>query len=170
MEFEQIIDALERNAQRLAALVAGVAVAQARWKPDAASWSILEVVNHLLDEEREDFRMRIDYTLHRPNEPWPPIDPGGWVTARRYNERELSASLAAFLHERADSIAWLRALSSPDWGASAIAPWGEPFPAGNLLAAWVAHDLLHLRQLVELHYGWTTAALAPYTCIYAGDW
>ncbi|MCB0058173.1 MAG: DinB family protein, partial [Caldilineaceae bacterium] len=62
---------MQRNAQRIAALVAGVPDEQARWKPDAESWSILEVVNHLLDEEREDFRVRIDYTLHRPGEKWP---------------------------------------------------------------------------------------------------
>ena len=170
MELEQVITALHTNALRISALVTGVTEAQARWKPDAASWSILEVVNHLLDEEREDFRQRIDYTLHRPGEAWPPIDPGGWVTARRYNERDPDASLAALMAERQRSLDWLRSLTAPDWETSAIAPWGEPFAAGNLLAAWVAHDLLHLRQLVELHYAWTTAALAPYTCVYAGDW
>lgn len=170
MELEQITATMQANAQRIAGLVAGVGEVQACWKPDVASWSILEVVNHLLDEEREDFRVRIDYTLHRPDEAWPPIDPGGWVTTRRYNERDLDASLAAFMAERQHSLDWLRSLTAPDWETSAMAPWGEPFAAGNLLAAWVAHDLLHLRQLVELHYAWTTAALAPYTVIYAGDW
>lgn len=170
MEIEQITATMQANAQRIVAWVAGVGEAQARWKPDAANWSILEVVNHLLDEEREDFRQRIDYTLHRPSEVWPPIDPSGWVTARRYNERDLAESLAAFLAERERSLVWLRGLPAPDWETTAIAPWGDPFPAGKLLAAWVAHDLLHLRQLVELHYAWTTAGLAPYTCEYAGDW
>lgn len=170
MDIEQITMSLQANAQRIAALVAGVGEAQARWKPDAASWSILEVVNHLLDEEREDFRVRIDYTLHYPGEAWPPIDPGGWVTVRRYNERDLAESLATFLEERSKSLAWLRGLPAPDWDAATLAPWGEPFPAGNLLAAWVAHDLLHLRQLVELQYAWTAAGLAPRSVQYAGDW
>ncbi len=161
---------MQGNAQRIAALVAGVSEAQARWKPDAESWSILEVVNHLLDEEREDFRVRIDYTLHRPGEKWPPIDPGGWVVQRSYNERDLGISLAAWLAERERSLTWLNGLAAPDWDAAAIAPWGDPFPAGNLLAAWVAHDLLHMRQLVELHWAWTTAHLAPRSVQYAGDW
>jgi len=38
------------------------------------------------------------------------------------------------------------------------------------MAAWVAHDLLHLRQLVELHYAWTVAKAAPYSLQYAGEW
>ena len=170
MDLALVTATLHGNAQQIAAMVAGVDAIQACWKPDAASWSILEVVNHLLDEEREDFRVRIDYTLHRPGVAWPPIDPGGWVTARNYNARDLAASLAAFLDERAQSLAWLQGLHAPDWENTALAPWGDPFPAGNLLAAWVAHDLLHLRQLVELHWAWTTAGLAPYSCEYAGEW
>ena len=43
------------------AVLAGVDAEQARWKPDADSWSILEVVCHLVDEEREDFRTRLDH-------------------------------------------------------------------------------------------------------------
>jgi hypothetical protein len=39
-----------------------------------------------------------------------------------------------------------------------------------MFAAWVAHDLLHIRQLVELHYGWTTQQLQPYDAGYAGEW
>jgi hypothetical protein len=167
---ERIAAAMLANALRVAAMVTGVSDTQARWKPNAESWSMLEVVNHLLDEEREDFRVRIDYTLHRPGEQWPPINPGGWVTERQYNKRDLKESLAAFLAEREESLVWLRGLTPPDWDTTAIAPWGDPFPAGNLLAAWVAHDLLHLRQLVELHWAYTAMQLAPRSIQYAGDW
>ena len=62
-----------------------------------------------------------------------------------------------------------RSLSEPDWEATYDAPWG-PIRAGDLFASWVAHDLLHMRQLVELHWAYTTAALAPYKPDYAGVW
>ena len=55
---------LTSNAGRFEALVQGVSEAQARWKPDAETWSILEIVNPLYDEEREDFRARLDNILH----------------------------------------------------------------------------------------------------------
>ena len=170
MDVKQVTTMMQANAHRIEVLVTGVSEVQARWKPDPATWSILEVVNHLLDEEREDFRVRIDFTLHRPGAKWPPIDPAGWVTQRRYNARDLQQSLASFLEERQASVNWLLHLPSPDWNQAEIAPWGDPFPAGNLLAAWVAHDLLHLRQLVELHWAWTTTRLAPWNVQYAGDW
>lgn len=170
MDFEQNKQRLIANAERIQALVQDVTAVQAVWRPDGDSWSILEVINHLYDEEREDFRVRLGIILHQPHEPWPPIDPGGWVTARAYNERELAASLANFLAERQKSLAWLDTLENPDWAASVPAPWGEPFLAGDMFAAWVAHDLLHIRQLVELHWAYTGQQLRPYSPQYAGDW
>ena len=169
MDVQHVTTRMAESAAATEALVSGLGNSQTRWRPDPDSWSVLEVVNHLWDEEREDFRLRIDYTLHQPGETWPPIDPAGWVTARRYNERDLAESLDGFLSARDDSLAWLRALHSPDWAATYQAPWGE-ITAGDLLASWVAHDLLHLRQLVELRWSITTRELEPHGVIYAGEW
>ena len=169
MDMQRLLSRMAGNAEHVRALAQGVSEQQARWKPHPDSWSILEVINHLLDEERHDFRVRLDYTLHHPGVPWPSIDPGGWVTERRYNQRNLATSLADFLSEREASITWLRTLSTPDWNATHEAPWG-PIRAGDLFASWVAHDLLHIRQLVELHWAFTTRELAPYSPDYAGEW
>lgn len=169
MEVERYVSQMANNAGSIRALVQGIPDPQARWRPAPEAWSVLEVVNHLWDEEREDFRVRIDYTLHRPGEAWPGIDPGGWVTQRKYNERDLAVSLDGFLAARQASLAWLRQLDTPDWDVTYEAPWG-PVRAGDLFASWVAHDLLHTRQLVELHWAYTTAELEPYRTQYAGEW
>lgn len=169
MDIEHLASQMAGNAAMISALVQSLSDQQARWRPDPASWSILEVINHLWDEEREDFRVRIDYTLYHPGEPWPGIDPGGWVTECRYNERRLRASLDGFLSAREASLAWLRQLAEPDWDVTYEAPWG-PIRAGDVFASWVAHDLLHTRQLVELSWDCTTAQLDPYSTEYAGEW
>jgi hypothetical protein len=62
------------------ALLAGVAPQEARLKPSAESWSILEVVCHLYDEEREDFREHFNFILQRQHEEWHRIGTEGWVT------------------------------------------------------------------------------------------
>jgi hypothetical protein len=170
MNLDDMITQLALQAGRIRALADGVSDEQARWKPDPESWSILEVVNHLADEEKEDFRTRLDYLLHRPGEVAPDIDPQGWVTARGYNQRDPAESLDRFLAERQRSLEWLRGLAAPDWQAHMIMPWGQPFHAGDMAASWMAHDLLHSRQLVELHYAWTVHRVAPYDVGYAGDW
>lgn len=169
MDVEHMARRMAESAAAIRALVQGVTDEQARWKPDPTSWSVLEVVCHLLDEERFDFRVRLDLTLHRPGEPWPGIDPLGWVTEHEYNRQDLAASLSGFLQEREASLAWLRAVPSPNWAATYAAPWG-PITAGDLMAAWVAHDLLHTRQLVELRWGLTRAELEPHSVEYAGTW
>ena len=167
MDLPWCIARLEAQAPVIAALVDQAAAEQARWKPSPQDWSILEVINHLGDEEREDFRARLDLTLHHPGAPVPPIDPQGWVTERAYNGRDPGESLARFLAERQRSLDWLRSLAAPDWSQPTARPG---LRAGDLLAAWVAHDLLHLRQLIELHYAWLAERAAPYAVDYAGPW
>jgi hypothetical protein len=160
---------MARTASVIQKIVENISDEQARWKPDPESWSILEVINHLFDEEREDFRVRLDHILHKPDQAWPKIDPGGWVTSRRYNQRDLMKSLHGFIDERHESLRWLEGLSSPDWDSEGVAPWGT-VRAGDMFAAWVAHDLLHLRQLVELQWAYTNRELKPFETIYAGEW
>ena len=86
MDVEFIGNTLKRNANLIQLLLLDISKEQAQWKPDKNKWSVLEVINHLYDEERDDFRKRIDLTLHSPGEAWPAIDPESWVKQRKYNE------------------------------------------------------------------------------------
>jgi hypothetical protein len=169
LDHTQMTHIMALNAERIRTLAQGISIEAARWKPASETWSILEVINHLFDEERLDFRTRLDLILHQPGQAWERINPQGWVTERRYNERDLGASLQAFLDERKASLDWLKGLTSPDWNIAAQAPFGV-IRAGDILAAWVVHDLLHMRQLLELHYAWLTQQVRPYLAQYAGDW
>jgi hypothetical protein len=169
MEFSFLTTQMARQAQMIKTLVQGVSQEQAVWKPSPDEWSILEVINHLYDEEIEDFRAHVNVVLHHPDRPWPRIDPQGWVTARAYNQRKIGPSLKDFLNARQASLDWLNGLASPDWEAVHEAPWGA-IKAGDVCAAWVAHDLLHMRQLVELHFAYVTRAVGPYGVDYAGQW
>jgi hypothetical protein len=160
---------LTDNAARIEALVRGVSPEEASWKPDQDVWSTLELVNHLIDEEREDFRIRLDIILNHPRKPWPGIDPEGWVTERKYNQRDLEDSLRNFLSERDASLEWLSTLENPNWDAPYQAHFG-PIRAGDVFASWVTHDHLHMRQLVELHRAHTAHKAEPYRLDYAGSW
>jgi hypothetical protein len=114
--------------------------------------------------------VRLTYILNHPGERWPGIDPGGWVKDRAYNERNLQESLVNYLKEREKSLAWLDELGNFDWDKGEKAPWGGEIKAGDMFAAWVAHDLLHTRQLVELHWAYLNESIAPYMTRYAGEW
>ncbi len=170
MKLDFVIERLAHNGAAIDVLAAGVDDTHARWRPSADEWSILEVINHLVDEEREDFRQRIDFTLHRQGEPWPLTDPPGWVLTRRYNERDLGESRAYLRVEREKSLGWLRGLTAPDWSLGYDHPRAGILTAGDLLASWLVHDLLHIRQLTELHYAYMAVAAPGRRVDYAGDW
>jgi DinB superfamily len=169
MQFEVLHRELQDSAEIIRALVTGVTLEEARLKPDPESCSILEVVCHLYDEEREDFRPRLDIILHRPAESWAPIDPQGWVTSRNYNERNLAEALESFLAERKKSLAWLQSLSTSNWDAE-FRNQSRSIKAGDMFAAWVAHDNLHIRQLVELRRVRLVNLVEPFDVSYAGEW
>jgi len=169
MEPEFTIQQLFTSGEAIHAMASGITLEQARWRPAPDSWSMVEVINHLFDEEREDFRAHLQGALQTPVAAWTPIAPQQWVTERRYQERDLDTSLQKFQQERAQSLAWLKTLAAPDWQAAYTLPWGQ-LSAGDLLASWAAHDQLHLRQLVELRYGYLAQAARPFEVRYAGEW
>lgn len=166
---DYFVTRLANNADTIASLGYSVTPEQARWKPNPQDWSILEVINHLYDEEREDFRQRVDYLLHR-SVPFPAIDPQGWVLARQYNQRDWTASLDNFLGERRQSLYWLRNLANPNWHELYDRPPLGSVSAGDMLADWLAHDLLHLRQLIELHWAYLAQQARLIALDYAGGW
>lgn len=168
MNHEDIIQQLVNNRTVFETLLSKVTNDQADWKPEPKRWSLLEVVNHLYDEEREDFRKRIELVLNDAGDPWPPIDPEGWVVQRRYRKRDYHESLKNFLNEREQSLSWLNQLESPDWLATHRHPRLGPMSAELLLANWAAHDLFHIRQVTDLHFSYLTRIAAPVSLSYSG--
>jgi hypothetical protein len=170
MDPNPLIQQLELDSNRIRLLVEDVSPTQAKLKPDPESWSILEVINHLYDEEREDFRAHLNFILTNPTGIWPSIDPQGWITGRGYNQREIIPSLENFLTERQASIEWLKNLEVSDWNVGVAAPWGGVITAGDMLSSWATHDLLHMRQIVELHHTYVLKLSSPFNVEYAGTW
>lgn len=168
MDFAYCVEQLTVNARAIEALCAGISADHARWKPDVDQWSVLEVMGHLVDEEREDFYPFIVATFEGRLKT--PHDPSKWALERGYNRRDLSVLVAQFAEERQKSLIWLHKQEHADWHTPVPATNWVGFRAGDVLASWVAHDLLHIRQLVELKYGYVSVALTGYDIQYAGEW
>jgi hypothetical protein len=169
MEFQTLYSELAHSTEMIRALLAGVTQQEAQLKPSPDSWSILEVTCHLRDEEREDFGARLESILNRPEEAFVEIDPQGWILGRKYNEQDFERSKEAFFTRRAKSLAWLESLESADWETTHADQYGS-VTAGEMFASWVAHDNLHIRQLVELRRARIETITNPYPIEYAGEW
>ena len=170
MNTQPIIERMDRFSSVLPALVSGLSPAEALWRPDEQTWSILEVVCHLADEEAGDFRPRLERTLADPQPEWDGIDPEGWAVARRYREADLAEQTARFVAERQRSVLWLMGLGKVDWQRAYEHPRFGAIRAGDLLAAWAAHDALHLRQIAKRLYELANHDAAGFDSAYAGEW
>jgi len=169
MEFEALCQELANSTEMIRALLLGITQEEAQIKPTPEAWSTLEVVCHLYDEEREDFREHLDFILHRQNEEWHRIDPQSWIQARKYNERDFAEIQEKFFAERQQSLEWLSKMSSSDWNTTYTSEYGS-MSAGEMFCSWIAHDNLHIRQLVELRRSHVERITNPCSVEYAGDW
>ncbi|MCC7389032.1 MAG: DinB family protein [Phycisphaerales bacterium] len=170
MNTQPIIERMDRFSSVLPALVSGLSRDEALWRPDEKTWSILEVVCHLADEEAGDFRPRLQRTLAEPQVQWEGIDPEGWAVARRYREADLEEVAARFVAERQRSVVWLMGLGRVDWGRAYQHPKLGPIRAGDLLGAWSAHDALHLRQIAKRLFELAGRDAPGFETRYAGEW
>ncbi len=169
MSVPELISCLERFPPQLRGVVDPLDADTWRWKPDSSRWSVLQIVAHLADEETEDFRKRLDLTLHHPQTPWPPIDPESWARDRDYDSAKPENVLSRFCAERESSLRWLRSLNKPDWSTFRSHPKAGKISAGDLLASWARHDLLHLRQITTRLTEHTAAQAHPFSGRYAGS-
>ena len=139
MKFTELYQELVNSTEIIRALLANISQDEARIKPTAEDWSILEVISHLYDEEREDFREHLDFILHRQNEEWHQIDPQEWVVSRKYNAQNFLEIQTKFFEERKKSLDWLIDLSGSDRDCTYASEFGY-VPAGEMFASWIAHD------------------------------
>lgn len=163
------INELSSNITTFEGLLTTVSPEQIQWKQDVSKWSLLEVVCHLYDEEREDFRTRLQLVLESPEEPFPSINPTGWVIERNYAKQDLTKMVQLFIQERKNSIAWLKSLKSAQWDNAYLHPKLGPMSAKFIIANWLAHDYLHIRQVMKLKYDYLKQ-LSNESLSYAGDW
>ena len=165
-----MFQSLEGFPAQLDPLLAGLSAEDVAWRKDAASWSVLDIVNHLVDEEVEDFRRRIGLTLADVDRPWPGIDPEGRVIERRKTGPEFAEARSRFVEERERSVAWLRSLPEIDLELTYQHPSLGALRVGDLLLSWVSHDYLHLRQIAEIRFRLLQLQGRPFDSAYAGPW
>jgi len=160
-------DELTRLPEVLDRLLGGLDAAGWRARPAPAEWAPVEIVCHLRDEETEDFGARARVVVEGGDR-FAPIDPERSAVERRYLEADGRAALADFRTRRATSLAFLAALA-PDRLTATVAHRRTGGLSGlDILAAWVAHDRLHLAQLAATLARVWTDRWAPLRTDYAG--
>lgn len=169
MDYNKIILELFRNKDVFRSLLTGLPKEQYLWKSNSEKWCLLEICCHLYDEEREDFRTRTKYVLETPELPLPTIDPVKWIEERAYIQQDFNSTLNKFLKEREKSVKWLQSLRNPNWDNAYNHPKFGEMTAKMFLTNWLAHDYLHIRQIISLKFDYLKQ-LTHESLTYAGNW
>ncbi len=165
----KVIDQLQKNKSVFESLLKDVQPELITWRPKLEKWCLLEIVCHLYDEEQFDFRYRTQWVLEQPNVLPPPFNPLDWVIDHKYMEQDYNSMVTKFLNEREASITWLKELKNPNWDNSYIHPKLGKTTAKHYLDNWLAHDYLHLRQIVKQKFDYLNSQTNE-NLKYAGIW
>jgi len=166
---QYIIDQLEKNCDVFNNILKDENDAMILWKQSPEKWDLLHIVCHLYDEERDDFRFRVQWVLEKPNDVPPPFNPIKWVTERRYVEQDYKDKLKAFIFERKESIKWLKSLQNPKWDNAFEHTQLGSLTAKHFLTNWLAHDYLHMKQILKLKFDYLQQQSGE-SLDYAGIW
>ena len=165
----KIIQNLERNNNVFKTMLLNCSEEEYLWKPSQNKWCLLEIICHLVDEEIEDFRARVHSVLENPERTLAPFDPVSRVIDRKYLEQDYNSKVKNLLNEREKSIHKLQQLNNPKWDNTYQHPKLGPMSAKLFLSNWLAHDYLHMRQILNLKFEYLKYHSGE-NLKYAGEW
>jgi len=163
------ISQLEANLDVFKSLLNHVDKNMISWRQAPEKWCLLDIVCHLYDEERDDFRFRTQWVLEQPGETPPPFNPLDWVEERNYKEQDFNTKVNAFIKERKLSINWLKSLENPQWDNYYEHKTQGKLTASFFLTNWLAHDYLHIKQILKLKFDYLKQRYGT-SLDYAGNW
>lgn len=127
------------------------------------TWSVFDVVGHLVDAERVNWMPRLKHLREfGETRAFVPFDRGGHL--REGNGKTLVVILDEFTGLRAQNLSELRTLNLQphDLDRSGLHPSLGSVTLSELLSAWAAHDLTHLHQISRIMADQLREAVGPW--------
>jgi hypothetical protein len=128
------------------------------------TWSVFDVVGHLIHGERTDWIQRAKVVLQfGETQPFKPFDRQGFAQERRV--KSLGELLDEFARLRSENLDELRALNlrPEDLALRGRHPALGVVTLSELLATWAAHDLTHLHQISRIMAHQYRGAVGPWS-------
>jgi uncharacterized damage-inducible protein DinB len=165
MEFdlESAQELLRRTPSTLTSLLRDLPESWVHHDEGSGTWSVFDVVGHLIHGERTDWIPRARIILeHGTRKPFEPFDRHAQVQSSQ--GRSLNQLLDEFSALRARNLAELSELRlGPEkWVIEGRHPELGVVTLGQLLSTWVVHDLGHLGQIARVMAKCYTEEVGPW--------
>lgn len=149
LRLEEAVAVIERTPAAVSALLDGLPETFVRATEGEGTWSPYDVVGHLVSGERTDWMERTRHILSGDPRPFTPFN-----RTAQFDESEgktLGELLAEFAELRGRNVAELVGMNlvGGELGRTGRHPDFGEVTLGQLLAAWVVHDLDHVAQIAR---------------------
>jgi hypothetical protein len=143
-----LLDELAAFATTLARRLSGEDIDWQR-RPSAGEWSLIEVICHLRDVEREVHQARFRALIAADNAFLPGASSDEWVEQRQYRWQNGPQALADFVAARHQTVSLLRSFGPEDemWRRLGRHAFFGPTTMRELLNLAVGHDQAHWPQI-----------------------
>ena len=161
---QDTIALLSRTPAALDALLRGLPETWTHRDEGPGSWTVFDVVGHLIHGERTDWMPRTRRILESGNtRAFDKFDRGGHKEEIR--GKSMEQLLDEFARERAKNVEDLRGLNltAADLAKPGLHPGLGAVTMSQLLATWAAHDLTHVHQISRIMAHQYRAAVGPWT-------
>jgi len=148
---QDTIALLSRTPAALDSLLRGLPENWTHRNEGGSSWTVFDVVGHLIHGERTDWMPRARRILESGNaRAFDKFDRGGHEEEIR--GKSLGQLLDEFSKARSENIGALRGLNltAADLGRPGLHPALGAVTMSQLLATWAAHDLTHVHQISRI--------------------
>jgi hypothetical protein len=147
-ERQQLIETLHATPARLKAALKGVPKNLALWRPAPGKWSILEIVCHLRDMEREAYLARYQRVLAEDEPRLADVDGDVYAIERDYRSQSLAQAQREWLAARRESLKLLKGVKGAAWERAGVhATAGRLTLEAFLRRHAVGNDEAHLGQI-----------------------
>ena len=155
---------LQRTPAALNALVRDLPTGWTSQNEGENTWSVFDVIGHLMHGERTDWIVRARIILeHGEDRPFDQFD--RWAQKRDSEGKSLTQLLDEFARLRAENLDTLRSmhLTTNDLARRGRHPALGVVTLSQLLATWAAHDLTHLHQISRIMAHQYREVVGPWT-------
>ena len=161
---DKALEILERTPATLAAMLQGLSPEWTSCNEGADSWSVFDVVGHLIHGEKTDWMPRTMQILSKnQDKQFRPFD--RFAQFENSKGKHLEELLHEFKELRLANTRQLRELNISDaqLTLTGIHPAFGKISLSQLLSTWVVHDLNHIAQIARVMAKQYTTAVGPWT-------
>jgi hypothetical protein len=147
-ERKRCLDILRGTPARLKALLRGTAKAVLLWTPAPGKWSILEIVGHLRDMEKDAYLARYRRILEEDTPQLPDLDGDRYSLENDYRNQKLSEVVREWTRLRRQSLKLLSGVKRDEWDRAGVHETaGRLTMADFLRRQAIGNDEAHLGQI-----------------------